>query len=97
MDLQAQDRAHRIGQKRQVRIFRLVTRNTSEERIIMRAQQKMLLDAMVVKKQVVGPRGDPYCPSQRSVRVSVRAGAVRSNHCPPALELYDISHTSNRL
>jgi SWI/SNF-related matrix-associated actin-dependent regulator of chromatin subfamily A member 5 len=51
VDLQAQDRAHRIGQKKQVRVFRFVTQGTSEERIIMRAQQKMLLDAMVVKEQ----------------------------------------------
>ncbi|KAK3286314.1 hypothetical protein CYMTET_6126 [Cymbomonas tetramitiformis] len=51
VDLQAQDRAHRIGQKKQVRIFRMVTEGTAEERIIARAEQKMVLDAMVVKKQ----------------------------------------------
>ena len=35
-DLQAQDRAHRIGQKRPVQVFRLVTEHTVEEKIVER-------------------------------------------------------------
>jgi len=49
MDLQAQDRAHRIGQKKPVQVFRLVTEHTIEEKIVERAQQKLKLDAMVVQ------------------------------------------------
>ena len=49
-DLQAQDRAHRIGQKRPVQVFRLVTEHTVEEKIVERAQQKLKLDAMVVQQ-----------------------------------------------
>ena len=30
MDLQAMDRAHRNGQKKQVRVYRLITKNTME-------------------------------------------------------------------
>ena len=48
-DLQAQDRAHRIGQKKPVLVFRIVTEHTIEEKIVERAQQKLKLDAMVVQ------------------------------------------------
>lgn len=49
-DLQAQDRAHRIGQKKQVRIFRLITEDTVEERIVERAEMKLKLDALVIQQ-----------------------------------------------
>ena len=49
-DLQAQDRAHRIGQKKEVQVFRIVTEHTVEEKIVERAQQKLKLDAMVVQQ-----------------------------------------------
>lgn len=48
VDIQAQDRVHRIGQLKPVRIFRLVTRGTVEERIVSRASQKLYLEKMVV-------------------------------------------------
>jgi len=54
VDLQAQDRAHRIGQKKQVVIYRLISENTVEERVLARARQKMMLDALVIKKHVGG-------------------------------------------
>ncbi len=49
MDLQAQDRAHRIGQTKPVKVFRLVTEHTIEERILERALQKLKLDAVVIQ------------------------------------------------
>lgn len=50
MDLQAQDRAHRIGQKRMVRVYRFVTDGTVEEKIYRRALKKLYLDAVVVQQ-----------------------------------------------
>ncbi|RHY17514.1 hypothetical protein DYB25_003447, partial [Aphanomyces astaci] len=44
------DRAHRIGQKKEVNVYRFVTANSVEEKIIERAQQKLKLDAMVVQQ-----------------------------------------------
>jgi SWI/SNF-related matrix-associated actin-dependent regulator of chromatin subfamily A member 5 len=55
-DLQAQDRAHRIGQKKQVQVFRFVTEHTVEEKIVERAQQKLKLDAMVVQQGRLGDK-----------------------------------------
>lgn len=48
-DLQAQDRAHRIGQTREVRIIRLVTVDSVEEYILERAQFKLNLDGKVIQ------------------------------------------------
>jgi ATP-dependent helicase STH1/SNF2 len=48
-DLQAQDRAHRIGQKREVRILRLITSKSVEEAILARAQYKLDLDGKVIQ------------------------------------------------
>jgi hypothetical protein len=48
MDAQAQDRAHRIGQTREVHIYRLITQHTIEENILMKAKQKKNLDIMVM-------------------------------------------------
>jgi len=49
-DLQAQARAHRIGQKEQVNVYRLVTKNSVEEDIIERAKKKMVLDHLVIQR-----------------------------------------------
>ncbi|XP_034140949.1 transcription activator BRG1-like, partial [Drosophila guanche] len=48
-DLQAQDRAHRIGQKNEVRVLRLITVNSVEERILAAAKYKLNLDEKVIQ------------------------------------------------
>ncbi|XP_006629564.2 SWI/SNF-related matrix-associated actin-dependent regulator of chromatin subfamily A member 5 [Lepisosteus oculatus] len=50
VDLQAMDRAHRIGQRKQVRVFRFITENTVEERIVERAEMKLRLDSIVIQQ-----------------------------------------------
>lgn len=49
-DLQAMDRAHRIGQKKQVHVFRFVTENAIEEKVLERAAQKLRLDQLVIQQ-----------------------------------------------
>ena len=49
-DLQAMARAHRIGQKEQVNVYRLVTKSSVEEDIIERAKKKMVLDHLVIQR-----------------------------------------------
>jgi SNF2 family DNA or RNA helicase len=48
MDKQAQDRCHRIGQTRDVHIYRLVSEHTVEENILKKATQKQHLDTIVM-------------------------------------------------
>ncbi len=48
MDAQAQDRAHRIGQTKEVHIYRMVTEHTIEENILTKAKQKRNLDLLVM-------------------------------------------------
>jgi len=50
MDLQAMDRAHRIGQTKTVKVFRFVCQDTLEERIIDRALRKLALDVMIIQQ-----------------------------------------------
>ncbi|KAH7306426.1 hypothetical protein KP509_22G011100 [Ceratopteris richardii] len=49
MDQQAQDRCHRIGQTREVHIYRLISESTIEENILKKANQKRLLDDLVIQ------------------------------------------------
>src|SRR5258708_40205435 len=49
-DLQAMDRAHRIGQTKQVMVFRFVTDNAIEEKGLERAAQKLRLDQLVIQQ-----------------------------------------------
>lgn len=49
-DLQAQDRCHRIGQKKPVRVFRFITKDSIEEKIYQRAVKKLYLDAVVIQQ-----------------------------------------------
>uniref|UniRef100_A0A8D3E603 Proliferation-associated SNF2-like protein n=1 Tax=Scophthalmus maximus TaxID=52904 RepID=A0A8D3E603_SCOMX len=49
-DLQAQDRCHRIGQTKPVLVYRLVTANTIDQKILERASAKRKLEQMVIHK-----------------------------------------------
>lgn len=71
-DLQAQDRCHRLGQKKPVSVYRLVTENTVEEKIVERAQQKLKLDAMVVQQ---GRLKEKDKVSKEEIMAAVRFGA----------------------
>lgn len=48
VDLQAMDRAHRIGQIREVYVYRLITASTIEEKIIERQAIKLKLDQVII-------------------------------------------------
>ena len=56
VDLQAMDRAHRIGQTKIVQVFRLITVNTMEEKMIERQTLKLKLDSMIIQKGRLAPK-----------------------------------------
>ncbi|KAL3494468.1 SNF2 family N-terminal domain-containing protein [Aspergillus germanicus] len=49
-DLQAQDRAHRIGQTRPVIVYRLATKGTVEQTLLEKADSKRRLERLVIQK-----------------------------------------------
>jgi len=57
-DIQAFSRAHRIGQKNKVMIYRFVTRNTVEERVTQVAKKKMMLTHLVVQPGLNGNKSN---------------------------------------
>merc|ERR1719427_1310868 len=61
VDQQAMDRAHRLGQTKQVTVYRLVTRGTVEEKILNRAREKSEIQNIVISggqfnKDVLRPK-----------------------------------------
>ena len=65
-DLQAQARAHRIGQKQQVVVLRLITSSTVEEKVLATAHQKLSHEAMVIQ---AGMFHDHYSHTQSRTMV----------------------------
>ncbi|KAK5134429.1 hypothetical protein LTR08_006476 [Meristemomyces frigidus] len=51
-DLQAMARAHRIGQKKPVTIYRLVSKDTVEEEVLERARNKLMLEFITIQRGV---------------------------------------------
>jgi len=81
VDLQAMDRAHRIGQTKEVRVFRLITEGTVEEKVVERADRKLFLDAAVIQQ---GRMSEKYSQlSKGELMTMVRFGAdeiIKNQH-----------------
>lgn len=74
MDIQAQDRAHRIGQTKPVLIFRLVSAHTVETKIMERATEKRRLEALVIAK---GKFKMPGLPAKPETMAEMAASLLR--------------------
>ncbi|QVM13580.1 hypothetical protein D8B26_008188 [Coccidioides posadasii str. Silveira] len=57
-DIQAENRAHRVGQTREVEVVRLVTKGTIEEQIYALGQTKLVLDQRVAGEEEGGKKGE---------------------------------------
>ncbi|KAJ1793466.1 swr1 complex component [Coemansia sp. RSA 2167] len=58
MDAQCQDRCHRIGQQREVHVYRLIGTNTVEEAIWRKQQEKRWLDKVVIEQGRFDAKGE---------------------------------------
>ena len=56
-DLQAMDRAHRLGQTKQVTVYRLITKGTIDERIVKLARNKKEVQDIVVGNKAYSESG----------------------------------------
>eukprot|EP00092_Neocalanus_flemingeri_P007907 GFUD01008533.1.p1 GENE.GFUD01008533.1~~GFUD01008533.1.p1 ORF type:complete len:945 (-),score=300.16 GFUD01008533.1:289-3123(-) len=66
-DLQAQDRCHRIGQTKPVMIYRLVTANTIDQRIVERAAAKRRLEKMIIHRSKFKAGAESVTSSLQSI------------------------------
>ncbi|KZT30225.1 hypothetical protein NEOLEDRAFT_1084033 [Neolentinus lepideus HHB14362 ss-1] len=81
MDIQAQDRAHRIGQTKPVLIFRMVTQNTIETKIMQRASAKRQLEALVIAKgKYKNPTGAATKSSTSLAELAVNMLEIEGSH-----------------
>jgi ATP-dependent DNA helicase len=68
MDLQAQDRVHRIGQTKPVLIYRFVAANTVEAKILERATAKRRLEKLVIHSSKFRAPVSSLTPSEKKER-----------------------------
>ncbi|GJE92206.1 SNF2 family N-terminal domain-containing protein [Phanerochaete sordida] len=70
-DLQAMARAHRIGQKSHVSVYRFVSKDTMEEDVLERAKKKMVLEYAIINQM-----------DTSQAHLSSKAGGTRENAKP---------------
>ena len=70
-DLQAQARCHRIGQKKDVKMYRLVTKNTYEREMFDRAGMKLGLDRAVLQSMNTSQGGKDTSTSNNLSKTEV--------------------------
>ncbi|KAF6008306.1 hypothetical protein HII13_004091 [Brettanomyces bruxellensis] len=76
IDSQAMDRAHRLGQTRQVTVYRLLVKGTIEERMRDRAKQKEQVQKVVMGGKMDGEADSrPENPSGSDTGLSTRSGS----------------------
>ncbi len=59
-DLQAMARAHRIGQKKPVSVYRFVAKDSIEEDVLLRARNKLLLEFITIQRGVTDESSKQY-------------------------------------
>jgi SWI/SNF-related matrix-associated actin-dependent regulator of chromatin subfamily A member 5 len=76
VDLQAMDRVHRIGQTRPVLIYRFISENTIEEKIIERQAMRLKLDSLVIQQGRVLKGNETFTKDQMKEMIQYGADAI---------------------
>lgn len=74
VDLQAQDRCHRIGQTKPVIVYRFVTANTVDQKIVERASTKRKLEKMIIHKGKFKGKQDTEVIDAKELRELLASG-----------------------
>nr|KYP50255.1 Chromodomain-helicase-DNA-binding protein 5 [Cajanus cajan] len=85
-DIQAMNRAHRIGQSNRLLVYRLVVRASVEERILQLAKKKLMLDQLFVNKS----------GSQKEVEDILKWGTEELFNDSPGLNGKDMNENNNK-
>ena len=80
MDLQAQDRCHRIGQLKSVIVYRLITANSVESRILRKARSKLVLERLVVETGGFSRRGTGHTFTNEYTHTSLHVLMCQQGH-----------------
>ncbi|GAA6007757.1 hypothetical protein JCM11491_003954 [Sporobolomyces phaffii] len=105
-DLQAMARAHRIGQKSHVNVYRFVTKDTVEEDVLERARKKMVLEYAIVNQmdtsgknlgQVAPTKPENYTREELSSILKFGAANIfKSDGAQAKLEELDLDEVINK-
>lgn len=76
IDAQAQDRVHRIGQTRDVTVYRLISEHTVEARILKKARQRQMLNNLIIRSGKFNENLDEW--QKRSAGATFDSSAIRS-------------------
>ncbi|KAH3746170.1 ATP dependent chromatin remodeling factor [Pelomyxa schiedti] len=90
MDLQAQDRCHRIGQTKSVVVYRLITANSVESVILQRARSKLILERLVVEKGGFSRRGSSSIISKEDLTEILCKETHNEEHCISDTDLLEL-------
>lgn len=82
IDSQAMDRAHRLGQTKQVTVYRLLTKNTIEERMRDRAKQKEQVQQVVMEGKASAKKKEDVASKKKDVAFLLLGGDDNANETP---------------